>query len=130
MSAAAVDALNAASTAAMERAFEDGHFALLSLAGALRADAAFVAEATHRIAEVMGAVGPAFAVVVAAMALWFIGFEASSGHATPGKRLLGLRVETLDGERPSLARRCQDGRAPLCSRRGWPASRCWRGSLG
>ena len=35
---------------------------------------------------------------------WFVGFEASAWAATPGKRLLGLRVADMAGRRPSLAR--------------------------
>lgn len=35
---------------------------------------------------------------------YFAGFEASSWQATPGKRLLGLEVTDLEGERISLVR--------------------------
>ena len=37
-------------------------------------------------------------------AIYFIGFEASRWQATPGKRLLGLRVETVEGARLSVGR--------------------------
>jgi uncharacterized RDD family membrane protein YckC len=37
-------------------------------------------------------------------ALWFVAFEASAWAATPGKRLLGLRVADMQGQRLSLAR--------------------------
>jgi uncharacterized RDD family membrane protein YckC len=37
-------------------------------------------------------------------ALYFVGFEASAWAATPGKRLLGLRVAGLDGRRAALRR--------------------------
>jgi uncharacterized RDD family membrane protein YckC len=100
----AIDALAADSVLAMERAFADGHVALLSLAGALRADAGFIAALGDHGAALTAAIGTAFAAVVGAMALWFIGFEASPWQATPGKRLLGLRVERLDGGRPGLGR--------------------------
>ena len=41
----------------------------------------------------------------AALALpWFVGFEASAWAATPGKRLLGLRVADRAGRRVSHAR--------------------------
>jgi uncharacterized RDD family membrane protein YckC len=40
------------------------------------------------------------AIVFAIAALWFIGFESSRWQATPGKRLLGLKVTGLDGGRP------------------------------
>jgi uncharacterized RDD family membrane protein YckC len=36
-------------------------------------------------------------------ALWFVGFEASAWAATPGKRLLGLRVTNMQGARVSPA---------------------------
>ena len=40
--------------------------------------------------------------LVAIAAAWFIGFEASRWQATPGKRWLGLRVETLTGGAPGI----------------------------
>lgn len=101
---AAIDALGADSVLAMERAFADGHVALLALAGALRNDAEFIAALGTHGAALTAAIGTAVAAVVGALALWFIGFEASPWQATPGKRLLGLRVERLDGGRPGLAR--------------------------
>lgn len=39
-----------------------------------------------------------------AAALYFIGFEASRWQATPGKRVLGLRVRDINGNPPGLAR--------------------------
>ena len=38
---------------------------------------------------------------------WFVGFEASSRQATPGKRLLGLRVVDVDGRGIGLLRAVQ-----------------------
>ena len=35
---------------------------------------------------------------------WFVGFEASAWAATPGKRLLGLRVADMAGRRVSVSR--------------------------
>lgn len=101
---AAFEALNAATAAALERAFADGHFALLALAGALRADAAYIAALAEHGGALTAAIVAALAAVLGALALWFIGFEASVWQATPGKRLLGLRVERLDGGRPGVAR--------------------------
>jgi uncharacterized RDD family membrane protein YckC len=39
----------------------------------------------------------AFAVLTAPVTLWFAGWEAGRGGATPGKRRLGLRVRTIGG---------------------------------
>ena len=39
----------------------------------------------------------AFAVLTVPVTLWFAGREAGRGGATPGKRLLGLRVRTIGG---------------------------------
>lgn len=44
------------------------------------------------------------AILVTVAALWFIGFETSARQATPGKRLLGLRVTDIDGHRPPFNR--------------------------
>lgn len=44
------------------------------------------------------------AMIVAVSALWFIATEASGWQASPGKRLLGLRVVAADGGAPGLAR--------------------------
>ena len=41
----------------------------------------------------------AFAVLTAPVTLWFAGWEATPDGATPGKRLLGLRVLTTGGDR-------------------------------
>ena len=40
-----------------------------------------------------------FAVLTVPVAVWLAGWEASPGGATPGKRLLGLRVLTVSGDR-------------------------------
>lgn len=49
-----------------------------------------------------------FAVLVLPVTLWLAAWEAGAGGATPGKRLLGLRVRTLHGDglpwRRALAR--------------------------
>jgi uncharacterized RDD family membrane protein YckC len=39
-----------------------------------------------------------FAVLTMPVTVWFAGWEATSGGATPGKRLLGLRVLTTSGD--------------------------------
>lgn len=96
--------LEAASTAAMDRAFAGGHVALLALVEALRSDVAFIEALGLAVVTLTAAIGLLLASVLAVMVLWFVGFEASSWQATPGKRLLGLRVETLDGRHPGLGR--------------------------
>lgn len=50
------------------------------------------------------AIGVAALVITSLAALWFIVFEASPWQASPGKRLAGLRVTTLEGMRPGPAR--------------------------
>jgi GrpB-like predicted nucleotidyltransferase (UPF0157 family)/uncharacterized RDD family membrane protein YckC len=40
-----------------------------------------------------------FAVLTVPVTVWLAGWEASPGGATPGKRLLGLRVLTMSGDR-------------------------------
>jgi uncharacterized RDD family membrane protein YckC len=40
-----------------------------------------------------------FAVLTVPVTVWLAGWEASPGGATPGKRLLGLRVLTVSGDR-------------------------------
>jgi uncharacterized RDD family membrane protein YckC len=42
--------------------------------------------------------------------LWFAGWEAGPGGATPGKRMLGLRVVTTGGERLAGPGRCSGRR--------------------
>ena len=45
-----------------------------------------------------------FAVLTVPVTVWLAGWEASPGGATPGKRLLGLRVLTSSGDRLSWPR--------------------------
>jgi uncharacterized RDD family membrane protein YckC len=45
-----------------------------------------------------------FAVLTVPVTVWLAGWEASPGGATPGKRLLGLRVLTRSGDRLSWPR--------------------------
>jgi len=51
-----------------------------------------------------GALLAVLAWVLVVAALWFVASEASPWQASPGKRALGLKVTTLAGERPGLAR--------------------------
>lgn len=96
--------LQAETEAALDRAFSAGHVALLDLAAALRTDAAFMAAMTDAVGGLLWALLLAGLGAWALAAAYFVGFEASRWQATPGKRALGLRVETLDGAPPRVAR--------------------------
>ncbi|GIX39252.1 MAG: hypothetical protein KatS3mg128_0301 [Silanimonas sp.] len=96
--------LQAAAEAAIERAFMEGHFALLSLAAALREDAVFREALATGTAGIAAGVLGALLAAVAVSAFWFIGFEASPWQASPGKRAFGLRVVRVEGGRVPLAR--------------------------
>lgn len=76
----------------------------LDLATAWSNDPILHAALTRLIDHLATATTHATGLVVAVAALYFIGFEASSRQATPGKQWLGLRVCTLDGQRPGLGR--------------------------
>jgi len=96
--------LQRAAEAAIERAFMEGHFALFSLAAALREDAVFREALATGTAGIAAGVLGALLAAVAVSALWFIGFEASPWQASPGKRAFGLRVVGADGGRVALPR--------------------------
>ncbi len=103
----AFDAFNAlllATETAMQRAFEAGHFGLLDLAEALRADPQLHEAMVLGISDVMSGVLLGLGLSVLALAAWFIGFEASPWQATPGKRVLHLQVQDKAGGHVSLGR--------------------------
>lgn len=76
----------------------------LDLAQALLADPAQGANARAQVALLTTAAVHAALAVGAVASLYFVAFEASAWQATPGKRLLGLRVQALDGSRPRPVR--------------------------
>lgn len=76
----------------------------MDLASAAAADPAVQAALNHLSSHLSTAVGTATIMLVLVAACYFIGFEASTWQATPGKRWLGLRVCTLTGQRPGLGR--------------------------
>lgn len=76
----------------------------MALAQALLADPVQGAAAQAQVAQFTGAVVHVGLLAGGVAALYFVAFEASTWQATPGKRLLGLRVETVDGARPSVVR--------------------------
>ena len=96
--------LDAAMLEAFERMAPEALASALALADALRTDAVFFDAVVAISAAILGAVVQVLLTALLIAALWFIGFEASGWQATPGKRALGLRVETLGGARPSLWR--------------------------
>jgi uncharacterized RDD family membrane protein YckC len=96
--------LAAQTQAALDRAFASGHFALLDLTAALRADAAFMAAMSEAVGGILAALATAAALGWVAVAAYFVGFEASRWQATPGKRALGLRVTAPDGGAAGVGR--------------------------
>lgn len=97
--AAAVSGFEAAVAAALERAFDSGATRLVALAAALRADPPFRSAALEAASALLGALAGLGVLCAIAMALWFIGFERSRWQATPGKRLMRIRVEAAAGGR-------------------------------
>jgi uncharacterized RDD family membrane protein YckC len=70
---------------------------LLGLAGALlRAAVPLPSQVTTPGGRILAQL-VAFAVLTVPVTLWFAWWEAAPRGATPGKRLLGLRVSRLDG---------------------------------
>ncbi|MGL6289400.1 MAG: RDD family protein [Silanimonas sp.] len=96
--------LEGAMQLALDRAFGAGHIALFDLATALRGDAEFMAAMTQGTEALVAALLAAALLAWGAVALYFVGFEASPWRATPGKRALGLRVAALDGAPAGIAR--------------------------
>jgi len=75
------------------------YLGFLTLAGVLgRAVGAVPADITTPTGRVVAQL-VVFAVLTVPVTLWFAGWEATPGGATPGKRLLGLRVLTIGGDR-------------------------------
>ena len=70
----------------------------------LAADPALRALLTGLATDLAALVFQALALVVAIAAAWFIATEASTWQASPGKRLLGLKVTDLEGGRPGPGR--------------------------
>ena len=76
----------------------------LAVAQALLADPVQGAAAQAQVAQFTGALIRVGLLAGCVAAIYFVAFESSAWQATPGKRLLGLRVETTGGARLSLAR--------------------------
>jgi uncharacterized RDD family membrane protein YckC len=79
----------------------------LAQVGAWAGDAALRAAMTALVTELLWLALAVAAVLFAVAAAWFIGFESSRWQASPGKRLLGLRVTDQAGGR------CGPGRIAL-----------------
>lgn len=82
----------------------DGMASPLAMAQALLADPVQGAAAQAHVAQFTAAVMRAGLLAGGIAALYFVAFEAGRWQATPGKRLLGLRVETTEGARLSIGR--------------------------
>ncbi len=76
----------------------------LALARQLMADPQQRALVSEEINRMGSAVLQACLLIACIAALYFIGFEASRWQATPGKRLLGVQVQSEHGSRLGLAR--------------------------
>ena len=75
------------------------YLGVLALVGVLgRAAGVLPAEVTTPAGRVAAQLA-GIAVLTLPVTLWFAGWEAGPGGATPGKRVLGLRVVTTGGER-------------------------------
>ncbi len=104
VSRAAWQGMEGAMLLALDRAFVAGHIALLDLAGALQADAAFMAAMTQGTEALLASLFSAGLWAWLVVAAYFVGFEASPWRATPGKRALGLRVLANDGTPAGVSR--------------------------
>lgn len=82
----------------------DGMASPLAMAQELLADPVQGAAARAQVAQLSGAIVGVGLLAGAIAALYFALFEAGRWQATPGKRLLGLRVETVGGARLSVGR--------------------------
>lgn len=71
----------------------------LAVARSLLDDPVQGVAARAAVMQLSAAVMQACLAVAAVAAVYFVVFESSRWQATPGKRLLGLRVETIEGER-------------------------------
>ena len=70
----------------------------LALARDLLADPQDSAQFGGQITQMASAILQGCLLVAGVLALYFIAFEASRWQATPGKRWLGLRVQTMQGQ--------------------------------
>jgi uncharacterized RDD family membrane protein YckC len=77
--------------------------AIVAMVALVPASVVWMATGGEEGAVANGAVAVVWLLIVLAGYGYFVAFEASSWQATPGKRLLGLRVARVDGRRPSVA---------------------------
>lgn len=80
-------------------AAEGGLPSPLAMSFELMQDQALAATLRRGVGQLYLLLAMALGLTVLVGALWFIAFEASAWQATPGKRLLRLRVQMLDGAR-------------------------------
>lgn len=81
-----------------------GGAALLALVRGALQDPAVLASAAALQAALPGLLLPPLVAFVALFAAWSLAFERSPLRATPGKRVLGMHVATVDGGAPGMAR--------------------------
>lgn len=77
--------------------------AIVGMLALVPASVVWMATGGEEGAVANGAAAVVWLLIVLAGYGYFVAFEASSWQATPGKRLLGLRVVRVDGRRPSAA---------------------------
>lgn len=75
----------------------------MALAHALLADPANNALVNRQMAQISAAIGQASLFAACVLALYFIAFESSRWQATPGKRVLGICVQSVAGGPLGLA---------------------------
>lgn len=101
----AIDALVQPMAAAMQRTLDLGGSPAALLSGLLT-DPALHAAAGRLTRVVSSLILQVMAAFAPLSLLWFGLFEGSRWQATPGKRLVGLRVVDDDGQPPGLIRAC------------------------
>ena len=82
----------------------DGIPSPLALAVELLADPALAQSARAGSAQLVATLAQAALVAFGASTLYFVASEASAWQGTPGKRLLGLRVQAMDGSAAGFSR--------------------------
>jgi uncharacterized RDD family membrane protein YckC len=83
---------------------DDALPSVAALGESLLADPVQGPAARAQVAQLSAAIVHASLVIAVVAMVYFVAFEASAWQATPGKRLLGLRVEGTDGARLSWSR--------------------------
>ncbi len=112
--ARAIDALAQTMASLMQQSLELA-VPPLALAQTWAADPALQVAVTALAVAISSLLLPSMAVFALLALLWFTAFEGSPWQATPGKRLLGLRVVDDDGLPPGVVRSALRNAAGLLS---------------